>query len=170
MSYGLGFSFKQQIKCLLLTTLTAITFGAKRAPKRIYPNSKPLYFDWPIFGELGYYRKALTDCPVRLLIEEGKARNYQVSELCLFGGLHDIYVFDRTNIEYILRVHWRNFTKNHPKSIGFEDFFTELLGRGIFDTDGFEWASHLKTSLKTAQQYLNFGISSIVTCFPLSTC
>jgi cytochrome P450 len=58
-----------------------------------------------------------------------------------------ILLMDPLDRKYVLKDNWKNFVKNPencPKSVSFQDIFSELLGRGIFAIDGSEWQVHRK--------------------------
>jgi len=75
-----------------------------------------------------------------------RLRNFQSSELVLFGPTHDFGLMDQRDRDYILRSNWKHFTKNMPDGSGFQEFLAPVLGRGIFAVDGEEWSDHRKIS------------------------
>jgi len=142
------FRVQSVTKVTLIGVVVAIIASLKPAPRRQPSSSKVvhLYKHYPIVGGIGWIRKTITECPVQLQLWEARKLNYQPAEVCLLGGTRDMYIFDKRDLEYVLRDNWRNFTKNVNGTQGFLDYFCEVLGRGIFAVDGDEWQAHRKTA------------------------
>ena len=114
-------------------------------PQKTVPE---LYARVPILGNVEWLKHAILECPVQQQIEEARKANYKAFGLCLLGGTRDLTIYDRADIEHVLKDNWRNFTKNVDGHLGFLDYFGEVLGRGIFavDWDDGEWQAHRKTA------------------------
>lgn len=135
-------------KVSLTSLLIAAIASLKPAPALINKQPAGWYHHYPIIGGAGWLFKALTSCPVQQQIEEAKATNFKATEICLLGGTRDMAIYDKRDIEHMLKDNWKNYTKNCEGALGFLDFFGEFMGRGIFtvDWDDNEWQAHRKTA------------------------
>ncbi|XP_011628322.1 cytochrome P450 86B1 [Amborella trichopoda] len=60
----------------------------------------------------------------------------------ILTGMRLVLTCDPCNVEYILKTRFSNF----PKGPDFQDIFRELMGDGIFNTDGDEWQAQRRTA------------------------
>ncbi|KAL4196812.1 hypothetical protein AMTRI_Chr04g185060 [Amborella trichopoda] len=60
----------------------------------------------------------------------------------IFTGMRVVLTCDPCNVEYILKTRFSNF----PKGPDFHEMFHELMGDGIFNTDGDEWQAQRRTA------------------------
>ena len=81
-------------------------------------------------------------------IANAQRMDFKTWEVTLLGPVRIVFIMDRKDREYVLRSNWKNFAKNAPGlvGVGFEDGLGEILGRGIFNVDGDEWADHRKVA------------------------
>jgi cytochrome P450 len=117
-----------------------------KAPQKILPINAGDFPIFPIVGQVLQIRNVISKGLVGNQIERSVMRNFQTAEVVLFGPIRDFGIMDVKDREYILRSNWRNFTKNLPGSVGFQEFLAPVMGRGIFAVDGEEWAEHRKVS------------------------
>ncbi|KAJ0979614.1 hypothetical protein J5N97_015088 [Dioscorea zingiberensis] len=104
---------------------------------------------WPIFGSLPgliYNRKRMHDWIVENLRATGAAATYQTCILPLpvlarRYGLVTVTCNPR-NLEHVLRTRFENY----PKGPVWQSAFHDLLGQGIFNSDGETWLIQRKTA------------------------
>ena len=131
----------------------------QRQSKKPHPKGGPSIA--PFFGVLptmGQQKHRMHN----FLLEVSHATNYETLELPVPMAMF-VTVMDARDREYVLKTNPWNFMKNRkddPSS--FERIFAEILGRGIFGTDGSEWlaarkiASHMfsGTALKAQMEHV----------------
>ncbi|KAH7281989.1 hypothetical protein KP509_35G006900 [Ceratopteris richardii] len=101
--------------------------------------------NWPVLGMLPAMLINLDhihDWVASLLISNSGTFLFQGP---WFSDMRYLYTADPRNIEHALRTNFDDY----PKGKGFSDIFLDLLGQGIFNTDGELWRIHRKvTSLQ----------------------
>jgi long-chain fatty acid omega-monooxygenase len=104
---------------------------------------------WPIVGSLPALianRKRLHDWIADNLRSTGEAATYQTCILPLPFVAHKQGLFTVTcnprNLEYVLRTRFENY----PKGPMWQSAFHDLLGQGIFNSDGETWLLQRKTA------------------------
>ncbi|KAJ4829945.1 hypothetical protein Tsubulata_049016 [Turnera subulata] len=90
---------------------------------------------WPVLGVLPtilFHRNDLYNFATRTLIRAGGTFHYRGIWM---GGARGIMTADPSNIKYVLKTNFKNF----PKGKFFGERFQNLLGDGIFNSDGELW-------------------------------
>ncbi|KAJ7531421.1 hypothetical protein O6H91_14G043300 [Diphasiastrum complanatum] len=119
-------------------------------------------FVWPIVGDLP-----------QMMCNHSRMHDWVTQQLQKFGGTYFTYVWivpgmrkcsvvvtsDPVNIEYVLKTNFGNF----PKGPDWQDAFHDLLGNGIFNSDGELWVAQRKTAALefTAKSLKSFVVGSI---------
>jgi len=120
------------------------TIYVNRAPPRTFPITETDTTVIPILGQIGNVFGALKNGVVAHQIKNAKLSNFKTKEMVLFGGLRETGLMDPLDREYVFKTNWKNFPKNFGEGLGVQEVFYEVLGRGIFATDGEEWQDHRK--------------------------
>jgi cytochrome P450 len=122
----------------LVLTSAFRTFGAPTAGIK-----NTVEQDLPFFGSLlsvGNNVKRMHNYLLNLL----RKNQFGTLELRM-PGASIFMVMNPVDREYILKTNWRNYQKNRDSDLaGFEYSLGEVLGRGIFATDGVEWQDSRK--------------------------
>ncbi|KAE8665020.1 hypothetical protein F3Y22_tig00112699pilonHSYRG00035 [Hibiscus syriacus] len=90
---------------------------------------------WPVLGILPTIlsnRSGIHDWGTRALIKTGGTFPYRGMWM---GGAHGIITIDPSIVEYMLKTNFNNF----PKGSCYKERFRDLLGDGIFNSDGESW-------------------------------
>jgi cytochrome P450 len=142
------FGLSGRVAAAYVVVFTLIrTLWKNRAPSRLLKEQPTSDFTvWPIFGQIGFVPAALTKSTLFTQIDSAKKRGFKSNELVLFGGVRDFALMVPEDREYMLKTNWKNFTKNFPGVVGFQEMFAEVMGRGIFAVDGDEWQDHRKVA------------------------
>ncbi|KAK4793465.1 hypothetical protein SAY86_023900 [Trapa natans] len=104
---------------------------------------------WPVFGSLPFLfvnRKRMHDWIAGNLRSTGGAATYQTSTIALpflarRQGFYTVTCHPK-NIEHVLRTRFDNY----PKGPTWQTAFHDLLGQGIFNSDGDTWLIQRKTA------------------------
>ncbi|PKI66455.1 cytochrome P450 86A1 [Punica granatum] len=104
---------------------------------------------WPVFGSLPYLflnRKRMHDWIASNLCSTGGAATYQTCTIALpflarRQGFYTVTCHPK-NIEHVLRTRFDNY----PKGPTWQTAFHDLLGQGIFNSDGDTWLIQRKTA------------------------
>jgi len=112
-------------------------------PDRMLPYNPDFLLELPFLGallELALNRRKLHN----VILERVSRINFKSCEARM-PGTTLLLLMDPRDREYVLKTSWRNFLKNREGDMGnFELVLGEVLGRGIFATDGIEWQDSRK--------------------------
>nr|GMD64379.1 cytochrome P450 86A1 [Ipomoea batatas]GMD69279.1 cytochrome P450 86A1 [Ipomoea batatas]GMD73315.1 cytochrome P450 86A1 [Ipomoea batatas] len=125
---------------------------------------------WPVVGSLPYLfmnRRRIHDWIAGNLRATGGAATYQTSTICLpfvawRQGFYTVTCHPK-NIEHILRTRFDNY----PKGPTWQSAFHDLLGEGIFNSDGDTWLIQRKTAAlefttRTLRQAMNRWVNRTI--------
>ncbi|XAR60714.1 Unspecific monooxygenase [Bertholletia excelsa] len=125
---------------------------------------------WPVVGSLPYLfvnRARIHDWMAGNLRETGAAATYQTCTICIpflarKQGFYTVTCHPR-NLEHILRTRFDNY----PKGPTWQTAFHDLLGQGIFNSDGETWLIQRKTAAlefttRTLRQAMNRWVNRTI--------
>ncbi|CDO99497.1 unnamed protein product [Coffea canephora] len=125
---------------------------------------------WPFFGSLPFLflnRRRFHDWIAGNLRSTGAAATYQTSTICIpflarRQGFYTVTCHPK-NIEHILRTRFDNY----PKGPTWQTAFHDLLGQGIFNSDGETWLIQRKTAAlefttRTLRQAMNRWVNRTI--------
>ncbi|XP_009763725.1 cytochrome P450 86A1-like [Nicotiana tabacum] len=125
---------------------------------------------WPLVGSLPYTfmnRRRFHDWISENLRSTGGAATYQTSTICIpflawKQGFYTVTCHPK-NIEHILRTRFDNY----PKGPTWQSAFDDLLGQGIFNSDGDTWLMQRKTAAlefttRTLRQAMNRWVNRTI--------
>jgi cytochrome P450 len=143
--------FKGSLKRALqfLTFVLGYCVYRNRAPKIVNKKSMiskngPKHY--PILGCVIETGPPALDSFVKYIIKLSKITDFSSSEFASFGSIRGLVLHDERDRKYLLKDNFSNYVKNLPGIVGFQEIFSELMGRGIFAVDSEEWKVHRKIS------------------------
>ena len=91
-------------------------------------------FEWPIFGALPFLLSNRHDI-LRGILTYSRLYNFKTWTVKWIGEPRFFMTCDPRNLEHILKTNFPNY----PKGENFRHTLTDLLGNGIFNSDGQQW-------------------------------
>ena len=101
----------------------------------------------PWFGHF-YMFPGMKDRPHETILEMSQKYNFESFTLSFPDDINFLIVHNEEDRKYFLKTNFANYNKLYDKKLGLDRTFGEVLGQGIFATDGDEWRTHRKVASK----------------------
>ncbi|XP_047339398.1 cytochrome P450 94B3-like [Impatiens glandulifera] len=135
----IGFTIKALT--LLVIAFTLYIYSTFFQRKRKHPNQNPGFSSYPLLGTLPEFlinRHRFLDWSTEVLLRCPT----QTAVFYRHTKIHGVLTANPLNVEYMLKTKFDNF----PKGSRFIAFLQDLLGHGIFNSDGNHWLTQRKTA------------------------
>lgn len=95
-----------------------------------------------------YIYPAVKNSPQEFLLDASRKCNFESYELSFPDNIRFLVLHNEEDRKYFLKTNFQNYTKLYDNKVGLDHAFGEVLGQGIFATDGDEWRTHRKVASK----------------------